>query len=120
MHSDRISHSFVFFLLFFLFVCFLAFSFFFKPGSHFASQKGNKHECRKKNKIYMLQRVHSVQTNTCVGYKTNKQTNKQKHLSLAAQFRSVTTYEEEEEVEVGRVRGAGPPSSHFLPHIFRV
>lgn len=59
-------------------------------------------------------------TNTCVGYKTNKQTNKQKHLSLAAQFRSVTTYEEEEEVEVGRVRGAGPPSSHFLPHIFRV
>lgn len=39
----------------------------------------------------MLQRVHSVQTNTCVGYKTNKQTNKQKHLSLAAQFRSVTT-----------------------------
>lgn len=68
----------------------------------------------------MLQRVHSVQTNTCVGYKTNKQTNKQKHLSLAAQFRSVTTYEEEEEVEVGRVRGAGPPSSHFLPHIFRV
>lgn len=62
----------------------------------------------KKNKIHTLQRVHSVQTNICVGYKTDEQTDKQKHSSLAAQFRSVTTYgEEEEEVAGRRLWGGG-------------
>lgn len=105
-------HIVLFFFCYFFYLCvFLAFSFFSNREVILLLKKETNMNVEKRKYIYMLQRVHSVQTNTCVGYKTNKQTNKQKHLSLAAQFRSVTTYEEEEEVEVGRVRGAGPPSS---------
>lgn len=98
MHSDRISPTLVFFSVIFSLFMFFTFSIFSKWKVILLPKKETNMNVKKKPKIYML-RVHSVQTNNCLGYKTNKQSDKQKHSSLAAQFRSVTTYEEEEEEE---------------------